>query len=467
MPNDQPDQNRMILQGSCLARLANALRMKVFEKEPIVISAIFIDRKLVAHEYLMYQPDLGDNKVLYHEKTFDLSNPKRAFEFIFRLYNLISRAINDNGKLDDDLLTDLMNLKAKYPYAQYPALTTDHLSNNKKKNPSASNDDASGSRKRPRTEEGNTQKRGDILEGRSVQESLEHAGYMITHQEDDRVAAQLTSRMRTARSRDGAPVVLKLLDDDTDELKILQYLSSFKLPSNHAIELHGLVDLTIGRVIALPCRTPLDVYFHSWYPVRSTVSLQTQLLEGVAFLHEHKIAHLDLKPGNVVIDSKSDRYCPRLSIIDFGLSVLVEDEETMIEGYRGTRTWTAPEVGTSDDPDTKYNPIFADRWACGRMINYLEDHDLEGDNSCGVLRKLCEALLADNPRSRPSVSEVLEKYGLYERDRVVKRRAGEDEMDVIRKRIRVNCAEDIVNVNGPTLRIEMDDGINGNWIACS
>ncbi|KAI0294615.1 hypothetical protein B0F90DRAFT_1278252 [Multifurca ochricompacta] len=191
MPNDQPDQNRMILQGSCLARLANALRMKVFEKEPIVISAIFIDRMLVAHEYLMYQPVLGDNKVLYHEKTFDLSNPKRAFEFIFRLYNLISRAINDNGKLDDDLLTDLMNLKAKYPYAQYPALTTDHLSNNKKKNPSASNDDASGSRKRPRTEEGNTQKRGDILEGRSMQESLEHAGYMITQQEDDRVVAQV------------------------------------------------------------------------------------------------------------------------------------------------------------------------------------------------------------------------------------------------------------------------------------
>ncbi|KAI0291324.1 hypothetical protein B0F90DRAFT_1824009 [Multifurca ochricompacta] len=228
--------------------------------------------------------------------------------------------------------------------------------------------------------------------------------------------------MRTARSRDGAPVVLKLLDDDTDKLKKLQYLSRFKLPSNHAIELHGLVDLTIGRVIALPCRTLLDVYFRSWYPVRSTESLQTQLLD--AFLHEHKIAHLDLKPGNVVVDSKSDRYCPRLSIIDFGLSVFVEDEETMIEG-----------------------------WACGRMVDYLEDHDLEGDNSWGVLRKLCEALLADNPRSRPSVSEVLEKYGLYERDRVVKRRAGEDEMDVLRKRI-----QDIVNVNGPTLRIEMDVG---------
>ncbi|KAI0289476.1 hypothetical protein B0F90DRAFT_1793592 [Multifurca ochricompacta] len=133
----------------------------------------------------------------------------------------------------------------------------------------------------------------------------------------------------------------------------------------------------------------------------------------------------------MVVDSEHDRYSPRLSIIDFGLSVFVEDEETMIEGYRGTRTWTAPEVGTSEYRDTKYSPILADRWACGQMVDYLEDQVgnggvLEGDESWGMLRRLCEGLLDDNPRSRPSVSDVLERYGRYERDRMVKRRAGED-----------------------------------------
>ncbi|KAI0292239.1 hypothetical protein B0F90DRAFT_1613413, partial [Multifurca ochricompacta] len=96
--------------------------------------------------------------------------------------------------------------------------------------------------------------------------------------------------------------------------------------------------------------------------------LQTQLLEGVAFCMSTKLLISTWKPGNVVIDSENDRYCPRLSIIDFGLSVFVEDEETMIEGYHGTRTWTAPEVGTYNYPDTKYNPILADRWACRRMV---------------------------------------------------------------------------------------------------
>ncbi|KAI0296927.1 kinase-like domain-containing protein, partial [Multifurca ochricompacta] len=93
-----------------------------------------------------------------------------------------------------------------------------------------------------------------------------------------------------------------------------------------------------------------------------------QFLEGVAFLHEHNIAHLDLKADNVLIDIKGDKHHLRLWIIDFGLSVFVEDEETMIKGYRGTPEWTAPEVGTLDGPSTRYSPILADRWACGRML---------------------------------------------------------------------------------------------------
>ncbi|KAI0291050.1 kinase-like domain-containing protein [Multifurca ochricompacta] len=434
---NQIDLNRMILQGSCLARLGNALRKKEFKKELVVISAIFIDSELVAHEYFMYQPVLGDNKVLYHEKTFELSDPKGAFEFIFRLYNLISRTIKDSEKLDESLVYGLKGLKAIYPYNKYPALTTEHL------NDGGSDGGTGGSRKRRRTEKGNTEGKNDALKDISVYETLEDAGYQITEEEDDTVLGRLSFGIRMAISRDGAPIVLKFLDDDTDddgtdELKILQYLSKFRSPLNHAIELHGVVNLTIGRVIALPCRIPLDFYLDSRHPPRSAESLQTQLLEGVAFLHEHKIAHLDLKPGNMVVDSEHDRHSPRLSIIDFGLSVFVEDEETMIEGYCGTRTWTAPEVGKWDEPDTKYSPILADRWACGQMVDYLEGQVGIRGVSRGMLRRLCEGLLDDNPRSRPSVSDVLESYGRYERGRMVKRRA-EDEMDVLRKRICVNC----------------------------
>jgi len=54
------------------------------------------------------------------------------------------------------------------------------------------------------------------------------------------------------------------------------------------------------------------------------------------FLHEHGIAHLDLKPGNVLVHGKSGSLSPHLSIIDFGLSDFAESEETLVEGYQGT-----------------------------------------------------------------------------------------------------------------------------------
>ncbi|KAH9964121.1 kinase-like domain-containing protein, partial [Russula dissimulans] len=76
-----------------------------------------------------------------------------------------------------------------------------------------------------------------------------------------------------------------------------------------------------------------------------------QFLQGVAFLHEHKIAQRDLKPGNVVV-KVYDEQLGQLFIIDFDLAEFIESEETMIEGRCGTRTWIAPEVGTKERTST-------------------------------------------------------------------------------------------------------------------
>ena len=46
--------------------------------------------------------------------------------------------------------------------------------------------------------------------------------------------------------------------------------------------------------------------------------IATQLLEGIAFLHQHKVVHRDLKPGNILIVRDGDRIIP--IITDFGLS---------------------------------------------------------------------------------------------------------------------------------------------------
>ncbi|KAI0296940.1 kinase-like domain-containing protein [Multifurca ochricompacta] len=298
-----------------------------------------------------------------------------------------------------------------------------------------------------------TQRRGDIFEDRSVRETLRAAGYKLTQEKDClvpirvRISIYLFVLPHLQLAHHFAFIVLKLLNDDSNELEILRSLSAIKLPENHAIKLHGVVDLGIGTgtVIVLPWRMPLAEYCISSPLPWSAEPLENQFLEGVAFLHEHNIAHLDLKVDNVLIDIEGDKHDLRLWIIDFGLSVFVEDEGTTIKGYRGTPEWTAPEVGTLDGPSTRYSPILADRWACGRMLDYFEKHLPSGHGSQRDIGRLGIGLLREDPRSRPSVREVLDGWRGKAKDGTMKRSAGEDWSDGLEKRARISCVEDIVD----------------------
>ena len=90
----------------------------------------------------------------------------------------------------------------------------------------------------------------------------------------------------------------------------------------------------------------------------------SRLLEGVRFLHEQNIAHLDLRLDNIVITATM-----QLKIIDCGVSVRVSNLESWIEGYRGTEGWAASEL--ENDPDAKYQPIRADLWSAGRVLRFF------------------------------------------------------------------------------------------------
>lgn len=77
----QTDLWRMILQASCLARLGNKQRILAkgtMANDPVVIMAIYIDKELNAHEYLVYQPNVSDKKVW--SQMDPLHNDDRAFQ---------------------------------------------------------------------------------------------------------------------------------------------------------------------------------------------------------------------------------------------------------------------------------------------------------------------------------------------------------------------------------------------------
>src|SRR5260370_11967764 len=110
---------------------------------------------------------------------------------------------------------------------------------------------------------------------------------------------------------------------------------------------------------------------------------------------------IDLKPANVVI-IQSTR--PQLHIIDYSVSVFVDDPDSWIEGYRGTPGWVAPEVGDEDGPPRKYQPTRADLWPTGNLSQYLTYH-LSGWMD-GRLESLVDTLIGPAPSQRPLISSI-------------------------------------------------------------
>jgi len=177
---DQTDLWRMILQASCLARLGNKMRHKT--EDPVVIVAIYIDSQLQVHEYLVYQPDTSNKKVrtqtvpsvklmtrrllqvLYSETSYSLIQAEEAFEFIFRLYNLLSRVIDDSRNLKGPM-TETTKIINEFS-DQYPSLTS-----GRKRKRDANSGDADTGEQHPAS--------GPLGEP-SVQASLKEAGYELS-----------------------------------------------------------------------------------------------------------------------------------------------------------------------------------------------------------------------------------------------------------------------------------------------
>ncbi|KAF5384609.1 hypothetical protein D9757_007520 [Collybiopsis confluens] len=85
------------------------------------------------------------------------------------------------------------------------------------------------------------------------------------------------------------------------------------------------------------------------------------LTSGLEYLHNNLVAHLDVKPENLVVQH---HYRPRLKIIDFNLAIQVKSKTERVSFIRGTLDYVAPEV-LSLKP---YLPFKADTFSCGRVL---------------------------------------------------------------------------------------------------
>ena len=81
-----------------------------------------------------------------------------------------------------------------------------------------------------------------------------------------------------------------------------------------------------------------------------------QITAGLAYLHTRHVAHMDIKPDNILLNA-SQRCC----LSDFGTSEFFDDGNSMQRGLRGTPAFASPEAIASD----VFNPFQADIWSLG------------------------------------------------------------------------------------------------------
>ena len=187
------------------------------------------------------------------------------------------------------------------------------------------------------------------------------------------------------------------------EAEVLTYLSAIKSPNNHAVKPIAVWKIPSGTYIALPdCGAMLSLYKEL---AKYLFPLSRQLIQGVLFMHEHGVVHMDLKPDNLFVDKKAKR----LVIIDFNIARRVKHKNEVWHGFAGTPKWAAPEVGPGD-----YKPVLADVWSCGKVINYMcENCPSSNSKDLEFLFGISSRLMNADPEERPSLTEIATLISSY------------------------------------------------------
>ncbi|KAK2136843.1 hypothetical protein NOF04DRAFT_1404342 [Fusarium oxysporum II5] len=152
-------------------------------------------------------------------------------------------------------------------------------------------------------------------------------------------------------------------------------------------------------------------------------TMSGQLLGALGYLHSNNITHRDVKPDNILINSLNPI---DLKLTDFGLSKMVDSEQTFLRTFCGTLLYCAPEVYTEyaeydDDgvrsrgkkmrrpPGQRYNHA-VDIWSLGGVLFYALTASppypvKSGISYSELLHKIMTTRLNIAPLQRNDVSE--------------------------------------------------------------
>ncbi|XP_072224235.1 myosin light chain kinase, smooth muscle isoform X2 [Leuresthes tenuis] len=175
--------------------------------------------------------------------------------------------------------------------------------------------------------------------------------FKVTHKETGLVCAGKFYKGRSSKERQAARKEIELMND-LHHPKLVQCLAAY----DHKPEMVMVMEYIAGGELF---ERIVDDNFEHTEP--ASAQYMQQILEGIAFMHQQNIVHLDLKPENIVC---VDTTGTSVKIIDFGLASKL-DNRTPLKVMHGTPEFVAPEV-------ISYEPVClsTDMWSVG-VICYI------------------------------------------------------------------------------------------------
>jgi serine/threonine protein kinase len=174
-------------------------------------------------------------------------------------------------------------------------------------------------------------------------------------------------------------------------------------------------------------------------PYVVAIDIMLQIGSGMWYLHDMHVAHLDLKPDNVLlssmtIDGEKDTnpYHCNVKLIDYGtskLEVQIKPQKQKHNYVVGTPRYMAPEIRDKNLACMSC-PFQADVWSfamtCSEILSqkvpFHHTHDTreippkikkgerpELPNNCEELTKLIEECWREDPLQRPTFSDICKK----------------------------------------------------------
>lgn len=138
-------------------------------------------------------------------------------------------------------------------------------------------------------------------------------------------------------------------------------------------------------------------------PMKQAGRMLTQIASALSYAHDHGVIHRDLKPNNILLDSKDNPY-----LTDFGIAKLLQQETrlTATGSVMGTPSYMSPEQWRGEEIDAR-----SDVYALGIMFYEMITGQLPftGDTPYSLMYQHFDTPLPSPVVIRPDLPESITK----------------------------------------------------------